>query len=955
MERYYDQLQSWALGLTRGDKDIAFDIVHNLYLYIRLAKPDLSRVVSLDNYLYKCLRHIHLAHLSESSRRAGRQIPIVEMDSLELAAWTHSDSYVLGHQNELRRICQYVVWRKQQSKSASFFILRFFHDYHPQQTAEIANLPLSVVRQKLSRMRSEIQEHLQTPGDQQAVRISSEEMPWVSRSWLEFYRELRETIIRSRTGYCLEEEALLAPYQALIPKAIPGPQLSHIVSCERCLSIIDRHFRRPTHGAGELQETISGVKKQDAGRSGGNIRSLTHRELARIVSRHYDDVYQHCPRVLSVVVDGKIVASHHVDARRSVQSVRIERPENVSGVEIYTEQDVRLMLVLVEDLPPQGPSSRTEHIELSDGRWLEMKFIFDSAGLDCEVTYFDPLLSIETSLGVQTSKDSGEAESSRLLPMAPWMGPQAGTQIQPLQKGRRTSQAPRIPLLDRLAAWWSHLNFKAKGMPIFDIDPFFAGAVICAVASVVCLVFWTNQQPHISPSALLKHAEEWDAAGHAEPGVIYQKVRITTKKSSLERSVERAIYRDAQGHRRPRHKQLAPEDEQLRYKLAAAGVDWDAPLSALTYQGWHDRQQISSDRVIRTGKNLLTLTTTSAAPDADVLQESLTVRANDFHPVSRTVELRDYGTVEIAELNYDVLPWSMANPDWFEPVASDTVRRPVVHESPAFHVAPQLTEMQLDEAELEARVVLNRLQVDMGRHIDVIRSSDGVHVIGIVDNAEQKRQMQAQLMIVPHVIAAFSTIQELDTSLTANAISSVQARSVTAVSGDSSVERYFAERGMQRSLVLPLTRRLVDNAFIANHESKTVADLMRRFAANQALTPAARMALSELIIHHKATLLDALEEEQQRLVDLKLISDISVSSGSIQGDPTTLEAAAQRNFALCVELTALDAVQPRPAQEIAPQIAEAISGIRANALRISAASVLAPSEPNKAEIVNQNK
>jgi hypothetical protein len=108
----YNQLRAWAVGLTRGDVHTALDIVHDLYLYVALAKPDFSRVENLDNYLYKCIRHIHLAHLSESSRNAWQQISTVELDSLGFASWTNSAFYALERQNELRRICHYVVSRK---------------------------------------------------------------------------------------------------------------------------------------------------------------------------------------------------------------------------------------------------------------------------------------------------------------------------------------------------------------------------------------------------------------------------------------------------------------------------------------------------------------------------------------------------------------------------------------------------------------------------------------------------------------------------------------------------------------------------------------------------------------------------------------------------------------------------------------------------------------------------
>lgn len=974
---YYDQLRAWALGLTRGDADAALDIVHDFYLYIRLAKPDFSRVENLDGYLYKCLRHIHLARLSESSRNAWQQISPVEMDSLEFASWANSESFVLERQNELRRICHYAVFRKDHTKSASFFILRFFHDYLPGAISEIANVALSVVQPSLSKARSELHGYLdksadpQLANDTKAAHIEKSEMQWAPISSPEFHRELRETIMRARSGDCLKEEELLGHYVSPVPRAISCSLLSHIVSCERCLSIIDsyfqdrylqdrhirdRDFNLPKFGnRGPFDELAckGRTHRRIAGRS---LHSMTYKDLNQIVSRHYEDVLQHRPRVLSIAVDGKTVASQHVEARRSVQSVRIDKPEQVSGIEVFSEQDVRLMLVLFEDLPPQGPSVRTEHIELSDGRWIELRLMFDSLGVNSEVTYFDPLLQIDTSSTELEDEGITVPASLRIVP-APMIEAR-GAENNPALLGHNSKKesasesGPRSKWrpLRRPTAWWSRLCSKAKQMLIPDMTPLLATALVLAVASLACFFVWMCKQPSMAAATLLEHAAKWEAVvpGGTQPGIIYQKVRITTQK----RTLERAIYRDAQRRRRPKQRLLSPEDARVRTTLEAAGIDWDEPLSAADYRGWHDRQPIQRDQVTRTGKNLLTLTTITAAADSVVAQETLTVRENDFHPVERTVKLRDAETVEIAELNYDVIPWNMANPDWFEPSAvSDEMRSPRALRPSTFHVPLQLTDAQLDEAELEARLALNRLHVDSGRHIELTRGVDGIHIFGVVADAEQKRQIQSQLLMVPHVIPAISTIQELDNNRAANEINSVQAKSEVATE-PSSVERFIAEEGMDRSIALPLTQRIVDNSFAVTHESKAIGDLLRQFSENQTLTPGARMALSELVTQHKATLLATLQEEQQRLTDLKLIAGVPDLSRSVQDGSDELETAAQRNSALCVELTSPAAVQPRRAQQIAPQLAESISWLRAIALRISASSLMPSPASSKATADN---
>src|ERR1035438_5683794 len=127
LEEYYGSLRKWGLVLTRGDRAMAEEIVQDLCLYFTVAKPDLSQVANLDGYLYTCLRNIYLSALSHSSREAVQTVNIADFDSIRFALSTRTSDRLLERQNELRRICNYAVWRKDLSKSASYFILHFFH------------------------------------------------------------------------------------------------------------------------------------------------------------------------------------------------------------------------------------------------------------------------------------------------------------------------------------------------------------------------------------------------------------------------------------------------------------------------------------------------------------------------------------------------------------------------------------------------------------------------------------------------------------------------------------------------------------------------------------------------------------------------------------------------------------------------------------------------------------
>src|SRR5215475_11384993 len=82
LELYYGKLRKWGAILTRGDKGMAQEIVHDLCLYFTVVKPDLSQVENLDGYLYTSLRHIYLSALTRSSREAVQLVNIADFDSI---------------------------------------------------------------------------------------------------------------------------------------------------------------------------------------------------------------------------------------------------------------------------------------------------------------------------------------------------------------------------------------------------------------------------------------------------------------------------------------------------------------------------------------------------------------------------------------------------------------------------------------------------------------------------------------------------------------------------------------------------------------------------------------------------------------------------------------------------------------------------------------------------------
>jgi DNA-directed RNA polymerase specialized sigma24 family protein len=422
LARRYAQFFKWGVILTRGDEGKAEEIVQELCLYFTLARPDLSNVSNVDGYLYTCLRHIYLSSLARSSREAQQFVSVAEFDSFESALAGNRSGDLLERQNDLRRICGYTVWRKESSKTASYFIFHFFHGYSRREIAEVACIPMAAVYNKLKAARAEVKAHLEQSGK---LRIINRDMPpepalsWGLVSSAELFRELRETILKARASDCLSEQNLLVRYDLAVAAPIPCELLAHIVSCDRCLAIIDRHFRRPTL---DDREPLDGCGSpfEGSARSAGRLDQMDRTLKLGLVRRRWNGVHEHRPQALSIAVDGKIVAMHEVQSAHNMLSVRIEQPEKAQFVEVFSEQDVRLALLSISELPPEGSHVRLQRVCLSDARWLELRLRFDGLGLDSEVAYFDPVLAsdalenAEESVGMWVPRFEGLTQPSHV-------------------------------------------------------------------------------------------------------------------------------------------------------------------------------------------------------------------------------------------------------------------------------------------------------------------------------------------------------------------------------------------------------------------------------------------------------------------------------------------------------------------------------------------------------------
>ena len=444
--------------------------------------------------------------------------------------------------------------------------------------------------------------------------------------------------------------------------------------------------------------------------------------------------------------------------------------------------------------------------------------------------------------------------------------------------------------------------------------------------SITALLRW-QKSPGIGADDFLVRAAKVESIGFSTPGVIHQTVRIKTARMNVQRS----LYWDRQGVRRVKGVALDKSEQELRAKLDAAGVDWDQPISATSYRNWQNHHA-RVDRIARSGTHLMTVTATAA--EGDVAEESLTVRETDMHPVERKIDFRNHETVEIAELDYSILPWNAVVASIFEPLNSLAERR-----TPAFVPLPSVqtpTPGQLDEDELSARLILNRMHADEGEQIEIRRLPEAVEVDGVVESEERKRQLITQLMMAPRLKISIQSESDWKAS---QSIASIRVEERSLPDTPSALAVYERSRGRSVDESSNLARQLFDEALAVSHEANAIADLNSRYNRNGQMPVVASATLETLIYSHHERLEEALRKEH---VLLRSLGQTGAASASNRALGTLVEEAA-RNLALMKELTQTNLPATRKAEAIFADLSSA-----ADRIAVSAAKSYGPSSVDSA-------
>ena len=407
LSRYYTQLGEWSRILARGDHGAAEEAVQDLCLHLTVARPDLSRVNNLDNYLFMCLRNMYVSNLAHVSRERLRVIRVEDYDAIATVA-ANGGLDTVDVQNELIRICDYVVSRKYVSKSASNFILHFFLGYRRSDVALLARLPIAAIYNNLKDIRTELRTYLSSGATIRLVPRGATPERKLHRTAISsdlFLKQLRSILLDADQTICVAEAKLLDEYRRQGASPVGCRELAHLAGCQRCLSVLERTMR--------LDDRDGPLDGVDAGRAPKAETTKSFDAVMRLVQQQREQLLERRPGLLAIAVDGHVVAFQAVESAQNSLSSRLDEAPAVRFIEVFNEFGDRLAHLSLDTESASAPRKElSQQVLLSDERWLRLDVRFDGLGIHAAVDYVDPALAPsgeleDTALAVNESTSFG--------------------------------------------------------------------------------------------------------------------------------------------------------------------------------------------------------------------------------------------------------------------------------------------------------------------------------------------------------------------------------------------------------------------------------------------------------------------------------------------------------------------------------------------------------------------
>lgn len=472
----------------------------------------------------------------------------------------------------------------------------------------------------------------------------------------------------------------------------------------------------------------------------------------------------------------------------------------------------------------------------------------------------------------------------------------------------RPSWCARI--LNRLRSW------------VFVMHPALSACLIVVGVAVTLLVSLRNPTT-VSAGELLKKAEaaETHFNDNRRHILVSQRIRLSSPTSNF----ECMLYRDSEGRRHPRSSVLNRADSEVKRRLEVAGIDGQQPISATSFQRWHDGLSEKQDTVSEDNTSV-TLQTSSTS--STITQASLTVRKIDFHPTRRRIVFRDFGAIEISELAYDVSDWSEgAAASLFEP---DPAPLPVTAALPKLVGPPPALPLpiDLDEAELRALLALNDANADSGEQIVIRQSQSSIQVTGIVETKRRKHELEEALQGLPLVNTRLQSLEEGSQRLAATSSRSPVQEYSTA--HESRLQTYLESRSQRPGQIAQFSHEFLEATLDVQRQAHALDSLNGQFpaAARSNLSQDGSAMLNKLERRHRESLRTAIKRERT-LVEQWVEPGPPQPKSPDEASYVELRLEADRNKELSDELLSTSEANRRAANEIMADLRDSIQRLDA--------------------------
>ena len=859
----YVRLCDWALTLTQKDRERAEDLVHDLYVQLVHARPNLDAITNLDGYLYRTLRNLNISQLRRRANSQVQSLSVVDFDSAESSLRAADPRELIRYQDDLRQVCHYASIRKESSKAGSTLILRFLHGYFPREIALVMKCTREAVEERLRLARNEARQFLQNPTQLRFLLKPAE--PTVPAPKTGFVQpvdqlllELRQQVFDSRRGTCLPVSELKQLYSRT--GKLDQATLSHLVSCPECLEATNQILdlppladRFPTDTIGIDQPPRNRNKPTGRGNSGdggdGDGGGAGAEEQIHEFRRRAQQVLEQRPQSLRISINGNVAAEQLVTSDSCTQILNLNNLQEIEFIEVLSEQQTLLLMISLTDQPSSGMLH--SGIAFSDDRRLDLSVDLDETNPRVEVVYRD-----------LSAVSLADTASPRLVTTSP-------------------AHALATTVFDQL-----------KQAFRFVLNPAAITATV-ALILITVLLFVRFSVPPVTAAELLDRATSVEAAilENAEVAT-YRTLSLETRRSDraelIKQRVEiwhsaklgktsRRIYDAAGKLNKGEWSQTggaatiyepgrSPES-RVSAGLAGdaiieAGEYWRLDLSAQSFRALLK----NSDSIVVKEEPTSYLLTFNANQPALITHATLRIHKQSTRSVEQTLTFNQNGVtseVHFVETGFEQKSLDAAPPSAFEPdkefgIANTSLRSPGPGDSKTVSNPEAVASVEL---EIEVNYLLNRIKANLGEQISVSRTPGGaLRVEAVTETQARKAEVLQALEPVrnnPAVHVEVSTVAEaarrVDTTRqTKDSIDREVEVADNSGPSDSELRTYFMSRvppDAVESEIRTFTRAVTSNSRQAVLHASALQKLVQRFSASdvQSLSPGAREKWSTMI------------------------------------------------------------------------------------------------------------